>query len=71
MFADSFRGDAGQSRDDIFRAAAVWEAEKEFAKLKLENAQILHSVSDAPVIFDTEEKSAATKHMEGSAHSSS
>lgn len=48
----------------------VWEAEKEFARLKLENSQILHSASDAPVVFDTEEKSGVTKHLEGSAHSS-
>ena len=46
----------------------AWEAEKEFARLKLENAQILHSASDAPVVFDTkEEKSGAVKYFEDSA----
>lgn len=48
----------------------VWEAEKEFARLKLENAQILHSATDAPVVFDTDEKSGGMKQSEGSAHSS-
>ena len=48
----------------------VWEAEKEFARLKLENAHILHGASNAPVVFDTDEKSGDLKHSEGSAHSS-
>lgn len=49
----------------------VWEAEKEFARLKLENAQILHSATDAPMLVGTEEKGAGIKHLEGSSvHSS-
>ncbi len=44
----------------------VWEAEKEFERLKKENMQILHTATDAPVVAKFDEKNAKSNRREGS-----